>query len=126
MKKSKLKKGSKKAKLEELVHERIEILYNISSQETIKGNIDYARELNELIFRISLKNKVKIPLNIKRSICKNCHVTLVPGITSSVRIKSQGKMHYLTIRCVKCGYIKRIPFRKYINKNNSLQNLRAN
>ncbi|MFP3143424.1 MAG: hypothetical protein RXQ93_00140 [Caldisphaera sp.] len=112
MKKNKLKKGSKKARLEELVKERIENLYNISSQETIKGNIDYARELNELIFRLSLRNKVKIPLSIKRGICKNCHATLIPGITSSVRIRSQGKMHYLTIKCIKCGYIKRIPFKK--------------
>lgn len=78
----------------------------------MQGNYDYSRELNELIFRLSLKNKVKVPRNIKRNICKNCYVTLIPGITSTIRIRSQGKMHYLTIKCKQCGYIKRIPFNK--------------
>ncbi|AFZ71156.1 RNase P subunit RPR2 [Caldisphaera lagunensis DSM 15908] len=112
MKRNKLKKRSKEAKLEDLVIERIEILSNISRIETIHGNYDYSRKLNELIFRLSLKNKVKIPVNIKRSICKNCHVTLIPGVTSTIRVKSQGKFHYLTIKCKECGYIKRIPFHK--------------
>jgi ribonuclease P protein subunit RPR2 len=94
------------------VNERIEILFNISREETIKGNYEYARKLNDLIIRLSLKNKVKIPVNIKRSICENCHITLIPGVTSSLRIRSQGKMHYILIRCNQCGYIKRIPFDK--------------
>lgn len=88
----------------------MEILYNISKEETIKGNYEYASKLNELIIRISLKNKVKIPREIKRSICKNCHVTLIPGITSTVRLRSQGRMKYRIVKCKLCGYIKRYPY----------------
>ncbi|MCE4607597.1 MAG: hypothetical protein F7B61_01380 [Caldisphaeraceae archaeon] len=102
----------KKARLNDLVVQRMERLFNISKEKVKEGDIEYSRRISELIFRLSLRNKIKIPRAIKRSICKNCHVALVPGFTCTIRLRSQGKVSYLVIKCKECGWVKRIPYNK--------------
>ncbi|MEB2793373.1 MAG: hypothetical protein G5Z42_04120 [Caldisphaeraceae archaeon] len=102
----------KKVRFNDLVVQRMERLFSISKEKVKEGDIEYSRQINELILRLSLRNKIKIPRTIKRSICKNCHVALVPGLTCTIRLRSQGKMSYLVIRCKECGWIRRIPYNK--------------
>ena len=56
--------------------------------------------------RIALKYKLKLPLEYKRSICKNCHGFLVPGKNLRVRTR-KGHMVYYCLNCkgfMRVGY----------------------
>jgi len=48
--------------------------------------------------RLAMKNKIKLPANIKRRICKNCYSYLSPGINCRIRTRD-GK---LIIYCFEC------------------------
>ncbi len=90
----------------------MEILYNLAVDAVKKGDIDYARRLGNLIKELHKGTRVKIPLHIKRQLCKNCNVPLIPGVTASVRLRSQGKFSYLVVKCLVCGWIHRYPYKK--------------
>lgn len=61
------------------------------------------------------KFKVKLPSEIKKSYCKNCHSYLVPG--KNLRIRAiNGKMAYY---CLICKTYMRFP---YIKEKKSLKN----
>jgi len=64
---------------------------------------------------ISRRHKIRIPQNYKRKYCKKCFNLFIPNTT--VRIRT-GKGN-ITITCLKCGHIKRIPYTKEkLIKNN--------
>lgn len=48
--------------------------------------------------RISQKYKVKIPRNLKRKFCKNCHSYIKPGVNCRVRIAKSRVIYY----CLNC------------------------
>lgn len=50
--------------------------------------------------RMSLKYKLKLPLNIRRRICKNCFSFLVPGKNLRVRT-TRGHVTYYCLECKK-------------------------
>ena len=95
----------------DLVTQRIRILHNLAVEEVRRGNIDYARRLMQLAKRISEATRVRIPRRIKKGMCKHCYVPLVPGLTCTVRLRSQGKFSYIVVKCSKCGWIKRYPYK---------------
>src|SRR3989338_2809803 len=60
--------------------------------------------------RIALKYKLKLPLNLKRRICKNCHAFLVPGKNLRVRT-TRGHVTYYCLECrkfMRFGYKKKL------------------
>lgn len=68
---------------------------------------------------ISKRHKIRIPQNYKRKYCKKCFNFFIPGKTTRVRT-GKGK---ITITCLKCGHIKRIPYTKEkLIKNNLEKN----
>ncbi len=91
--------------------QRIKLLYNKALEELRNGNITYTRDIVELILRISLANRIRIPRYIRRSICKNCYILLVPGVTATIRLRRQGKFAYKVVKCRLCGWIKRYPYK---------------
>lgn len=74
-----------------------------------EGDFNLSSSVNELIIAISQMTRVRLPRELKRSYCKKCKVTLIPGVTLSVRIRSQGRQKYVVRRCLVCGYIHRLP-----------------
>ncbi|MFQ6088537.1 MAG: ribonuclease P protein component 4 [Candidatus Methanofastidiosia archaeon] len=60
----------------------------------------------ELIRRISMRCRVRIPKEVKRRYCKHCHKFLHPQKNSRVRTR-KGK---LVIKCLECGGYMRQPF----------------
>ena len=57
--------------------------------------------------RMALKYKIKLPLNLKRRICKNCCSYLVPGKNLRVRT-SKGKV---VLYCLNCRKFMRIVYK---------------
>lgn len=97
----------KKGVVKDLARQRIRWLFNLAVEETRKGNYERVRRYTELIMKIAEKGNVKIPRIIKRSICLNCGVVLIPGITLSIRLRGEGKGSHIVARCMLCGWIKR-------------------
>jgi len=97
-----------KSGVRDLARQRIRWLFKLAYNETKKGNYGRARRYAELIVRVAEKGKIGVPRSIKRSICKNCKVILIPSITARVRIRSEGsKGSRVIVTCTLCGWMKR-------------------
>lgn len=90
--------------------ERMLVLFNLGVEAVKKGDFELARRYGELIYRISMRVRVKIPRSIKRWICKNCRVIMVPGINVKIRTRRDGKTLRIITRCLTCGWIHRYEF----------------
>jgi len=96
----------------DLVRQRYEIVFKLAVESLRKGDREYARKLCTYILEMARRTRVRIPRAIKRSICKNCHTPLIPGVTAIVRLRSQSRAFaYRVVRCTECGYIHRYPYR---------------
>jgi len=89
--------------IREIAQERMRILFNLAREEFHK-NPKRARRYVELIRKISMKNKVRIPLEIRRFICRKCNSLLVPASTLRVRVKEK---KYVVYQCLNCGFKRR-------------------
>ncbi|HLF54627.1 MAG TPA: ribonuclease P protein component 4 [Candidatus Nanoarchaeia archaeon] len=56
--------------------------------------------------RVGLRNRVRMPKEWRRRICKSCDVLLLPGKNCRVRLH-EGKVVY---RCLECGGVMRYPY----------------
>ncbi|MCE4609215.1 MAG: ribonuclease P Rpr2/Rpp21/SNM1 subunit [Desulfurococcales archaeon] len=95
----------------DLVRQRVHYLYKLAVEETEKGRLDYAASLGNYIKKLSKETGTRLPRDIKRSLCKNCGLPLIPGITSRVRLRTQGRFSYIVITCARCGWIHRYPYK---------------
>jgi len=96
-----------KSKQKQIARERIETLFN-EANKIFKKNLELANRYVTLARKISMKYKVKIPLEHKRFICKYCYSYLIPGKTLRARVKNKKLIYY----CTNCKKIKRYPFSK--------------
>ncbi|MEK6961146.1 MAG: ribonuclease P [Nanoarchaeota archaeon] len=58
--------------------------------------------------RISMKNKLRLPSEIKRRICKGCEAFLVPGKTARIRTNRGNVVIY----CIACKRVTRVGYSK--------------
>jgi len=59
---------------------------------------------------IARKSVLRIDPNVKRTLCRTCNAVLIPGVTSSVRIKPSGShVHRIRTTCLACGVHRTIP-----------------
>ena len=91
-------------RVEKIARRRIEKLLRLAFSE---NNEKLARRYVELAWRISMRNKVRIPGKLKRFICRRCFSPLVPGRNAIFRV-DKGR---ITIICLSCGYRRRIPYK---------------
>jgi len=70
------------------------------AKESFDEKPDLANKYAKKARRIALKYKIKMPLSIKRSICKNCYCFLVPGKNLRVRTH-RGHVVYYCFNCKK-------------------------
>jgi len=76
------------------------------AKEVFDKKPDLANKYAKKARRMALKYKIKLPLKLKRRICKNCHGFLVPGKNLRVRTH-KGHMVYYCLNCksfVRVGY----------------------
>jgi ribonuclease P protein subunit RPR2 len=94
-----------------IARERIRILFDLAQKEELK-NPERAQRYISLARRLASRNRVHLPSNLKHLICPGCKFYMSP-ITSRTRIRQTREPH-ITITCLHCGYITRIPLRSRI------------
>ncbi len=85
--------------------QRVRLLYSYAVEAVRKGDYNHARYLISVALSILRRLRLRKPLLIRRGICKNCLIPLVPGLTSTVRIRR----NRVIVTCRLCGYIRRYP-----------------
>jgi len=86
--------------------ERIERLLSLAERK-LGENQDLARRYVELAWKLKLRYRVRLSPELKRKFCRKCKILWKPGVSCRVRIRS-GRV---TIICLRCGHITRIPLR---------------
>ncbi len=110
-----MRSRQRKAVLRDLVRQRIQILYNKAVEAAENRQFEYSSKLGKLIKELYTSTRVKPPKKIKKWLCKNCGIPLIPGLTARVRLRTQGRFSYIVIRCLYCGWIHRRPYKKERN-----------
>jgi ribonuclease P protein subunit RPR2 len=91
----------------ELAMSRVLRLLELAEASAIAGDLERAHEYVSNAWTIKLKFRLRLPAEQKRLFCKKCLSFLLDGKTARVRVKDG----ILTTTCLKCGEIKRIPFK---------------
>jgi len=80
-----------------LARERIEILFQRAG-EFFPTSPDLSDRCVDLARRIAMRQRVRIPRELRRRFCRNCSAYLVPGFTQRVRVH-RGKVVTTCMRC---------------------------
>jgi ribonuclease P protein subunit RPR2 len=100
----------------QIVLSRIKKLFE--EAENIFG--EYKKLSNRYVYlarRLSMKHKVKIPLELKRRFCKNCYSYLKPGVNCRVRLRNKMVVYY----CLECKHYMRFPYIREIKLKRKLK-----
>lgn len=76
-----------------------------------------ARGYDRNLDLLSKRTLSKLSPSMKRTICKKCHVMLIPGLTMSIQMENKSKQQddkcdVLVNKCLTCGECKRFPIGK--------------
>jgi len=89
--------------------ERIKILF--SKAELIQtSEPERAQRLIQLARRIASRNRVHLPSDLRRYICRNCKSYITPANTRT-RLRQSREPH-LAVTCLLCGHVNRLPLRR--------------
>ncbi|MCX6654261.1 MAG: ribonuclease P [Candidatus Bathyarchaeota archaeon] len=88
--------------------ERIKILFTLAERFHIPYP-ERAQRYSELARRIASRNRVHLPRELRRRVCPGCKSYM--GSTSSRTRIRQTREPHVTITCLRCGYVTRIPLR---------------
>ncbi len=95
------KKPEKQVKI---AKKRIKFLFD-EAKNSFKRNPKLADKHIKLARRIAMKYKIRLPSEMKKRFCKNCHIYLVPGVNCRVRIHKHRIIYY----CFNCKHYSRHP-----------------
>lgn len=111
---SKVTRKQQKNLIHSIASQRMWRLFQLAEEEFPEHPERSARYV-QLIRNISMRNRMSIPREIKRRICRHCYSFLVPGNNARYRLKGG----YIVISCKHCGkesrYPYKIPKRKEMN-----------
>ena len=91
----------------EIARSRVLRLLELAEASAVAGNLERAHDYVSNAWKIKLKFRLRLPTEQKRLFCKECLSFLLDGKTARVRVKNG----VLSIACLKCGDIKRIPIK---------------
>ncbi len=106
----------RKKSIKDLAIQRARILYSLAISEAGRGGYDRARRYIDIALRLIEKANARKPIFLRRGICKNCHIPLIPGLTCRVRLRGDRKHIIVTKTCLLCGWVRRIPCRRKAKK----------
>jgi ribonuclease P protein subunit RPR2 len=86
---------------------RIITLFNLADEKALSGELNLANRYIEIARRISMRNLVRIPNNLKRKFCKHCYSYLLPDLNCRIRIHDKRVIIY----CKNCNKFTRIPLK---------------
>jgi len=99
------KKYYKKSnKVQKIAKKRISLLFRLA-KEHFREDSKLSDKYVKMARRIAMKHKIRLPSELKKRFCKNCHAYLVPGINCRVRIHKHRIIYY----CFGCRHFMRHP-----------------
>ena len=108
----------------QIAEQRIRVLFQ-QAESVHKANPQLSSRYIETARKIAMAARIRLPVQNKRRICKNCNALLVPGENCRVRIKQRREPHVVTT-CLKCGAQTRMLLRKKEEQNKLEQNNHSN
>ncbi len=101
------------AELKRLASERVERLFELAESE-FKRHPEFADRYVRAAWRLKTRYNLKLPPEIKLKFCRKCLSFWSPGSSCRVRVRPR----CVVITCLRCGQVKRLPFR--VEKINNL------
>ncbi|KAG2132427.1 RNAse P Rpr2/Rpp21/SNM1 subunit domain-containing protein [Suillus bovinus] len=87
-------------------------------QKRLVSTADLSRSYIDTMKVVGQKTNVKIDPTVKRVICKGCHIVLIPGASSTLRVKnSKSHRHIVVHTCNSCRTSRRIPAPPVLDAN---------
>ncbi|MFW9862296.1 MAG: ribonuclease P [Candidatus Thorarchaeota archaeon] len=99
------RRRSKQSETKRLARARIKMLWEHASK-IAKTDREGARRRMQVASRVAQRARIKVPKDIKRKICRQCGIVLIPGESCRVRMRNNRAKH-LTVTCIACGNIAR-------------------
>jgi len=93
---------------------------NASHLEAVSNNKTLSDFYNYTLVKIAAKNVIRLDPEVKHSICKYCNSLLVPGNSTTIRVKSNRETH-VVLKCTNCESLRRFQTKK--KKNESTVNV---
>ena len=109
---AKMARKHKKNLIQDIAAQRMWRLFELAKREYAE-HPDRSERYVQLIRNISMRNRMGIPREIKRNICKHCYAFLVPGNNVRYRLKEG----YVVISCQRCGKEMRYPYKRLKGAN---------
>ncbi|KAJ6124452.1 hypothetical protein N7471_011769 [Penicillium samsonianum] len=87
----------------------------VNQKKTQKPLRNLSRVCVSHLRAVAMKTQIRLPVTLKRSVCKRCDTILTPGVTCSHETRNAsrgGKKPWadvLVVRCLSCGTEKRFP-----------------
>lgn len=94
-------------KVDEVALQRIERLFSLA-EKVYHERPALAQRYVDLARRIAMRVRLPLPREFRRRVCRSCGAFLVPGSSSRVRVRQRREPH-VSITCLRCGRIYRIP-----------------
>jgi len=91
-------KRKKKSAVEKIALERIYRLFELAEQQ-FESHPERSKRYVELARRIGMRNKARIPPELKQRFCKKCNAFLVDGKNPALEKKSG----FVEIECMECN-----------------------
>jgi len=96
-------RGNQKNFIAKIALERIYRLFELAEKNSAKHSERSTRYV-ELAWKISLRNKVKIPAEFKSKFCRKCKCYFCE---KNFEKKNEGKL--MVLKCAACGYERKLP-----------------
>lgn len=100
----------KRHEIKDLARQRIERLLRFAEM-VYPTEPELAHRYGKIAMTICKKAQIPYPDTLKAQVCRKCGSFLVPGETMRVRVKNRGKMKYIAVTCLRCGYVRRYPLK---------------
>uniref|UniRef100_A0A7C4B9N1 Ribonuclease P protein component 4 n=1 Tax=Thermofilum pendens TaxID=2269 RepID=A0A7C4B9N1_THEPE len=97
--------------LRDLALQRIKRLVMFAEQVRT-AEPELANRYGELALAIARKAQLHYPDFLKARVCRRCGAWLILGATARVRLRRRGKMKYVAVTCLNCGYVRRYPLKR--------------
>ncbi|KAJ3442905.1 ribonuclease p protein subunit p21 [Anaeramoeba flamelloides] len=81
-----------------------------------RHNLNLSRFYIQQMKKVAQKKVLRISPEVKQTFCKGCNTLLIPGMSSTQRVRSKRQQH-VVIRCLVCGLTKRFNCNNTQKKN---------
>jgi ribonuclease P protein subunit RPR2 len=94
----------------QIAKQRIAVLFQ-QAEKARRENPQLASRYVEVARKIAMAAKIRLPLEYRRRVCRNCNALLVLGDNCRVRVKQRREPH-VVVTCLACGHQARVLIRK--------------